>query len=134
MMLRFIKNCFAFVVFFFIYYYETYVFFGVKFSILWKAMLMAYIIFLLYLKPNKNIRWIRYGYYYNFEMLLGMSSFVSPLSTLFVLSKSIVFPIFLQFFNLESNLYKLFRYLKLLSIFTSIWCRCEYDGLNSCVK
>ena len=99
--ISFLKHSIYFSLFFITFYFETLELFGLKFAIIWKSIFIIFIIFkfLFSKKSIVNKKYLFYGYLFNLKKLFTLSTFTSFSASLSQLSRSVIFPIVLSYFN-----------------------------------
>ena len=121
-LLKLFKHVFLFSIFFTIFYIETVTVGGVKFAYIWKGVLMILILSKLIFtkKSGASKKYIIYGYLFNFKKLLTLSTFSSFLPSLLQLSRSIIFPLLISYFNTFFTKEKSLKFIKLISLYIVI--------------
>lgn len=120
-----IKHIFYFPLFFILFYIESISIGGIKFAILWKAPLLLAMLLRLLLthKIQKLNKSIFLGYLYNLKQIITLSSFSSIVITLSSISKSVVFPLFMQYaqqFYTEKKAVSLIRTLAIYILLSTL--------------
>ncbi len=119
---RLLKNIMYFLLFFIILYFETLEFAGIKVALIWKGGLMIFLLskFLLFKKPLFSKKYFFYGYLFNFKKIVTLSTFTSFSYSLLQMSRSIIFPILLSYFNSFYSNKKALNIIKTLSVYVII--------------
>jgi len=120
--LKFLKHLMYFLLFFVLLYFETLHIAGIKFAIIWKGV---FIIFILgkFLSQGKSLftkKYFLYGYLFNIKKIVTLSTFTSFLPSLIQLSRSIIFPLLLSYFNSFYSNKQLLNLIQTLSIYIII--------------
>lgn len=116
---KIIFHSLTFLLFFALFYFESLELGGIKIAIIWKILLIGLILIYISLsKSTKISKFIFWGYVYSIKNLFTISLFQHYASTITESIKSIIIPLFAQYFGIlikHKNLYK-----KIVKINTTI--------------
>ena len=120
--ISFLKHSIYFSLFFIILYFETIELFGLKFAIIWKSVFIIFILsqFIFSKKSLFSKKYLFYGYLFNLKKLVTLSTFTSFATSLSQLSRSVIFPILLSYFNVFYSNKKLLTILQILPLYVII--------------